>query len=129
VGADLQGKGAPGSHRGYSGLGEAGNQRLDDGRGRGRAEAAPGGIERWQSQREHEQLGGLVGGRAERQGDRDRAIRGARPAPHLRQALPQERGIIEQMKFLVGHSSIQTIERYLGSEQEIELAVNENLGL
>jgi hypothetical protein len=33
------------------------------------------------------------------------------------------------MKFLVGHSSIQTIERYLGSEQEIELAVNENLGL
>jgi hypothetical protein len=31
--------------------------------------------------------------------------------------------------FLLGHSSIQTTERYLGSEQEIEIAVNDNLGL
>jgi hypothetical protein len=29
-------------------------------------------------------------GRAVRQTDRDRAVRGARPAPHLRQALPEE---------------------------------------
>jgi hypothetical protein len=29
----------------------------------------------------------------------------------------------------LGHSSIQTTERYLGSEQEIEIAVNDNLGL
>ena len=36
---------------------------------------------------------------------------------------------IEQIKFLLGHSSIQTTERYLGSEQEIVLAVNDNLGL
>jgi len=36
---------------------------------------------------------------------------------------------IEQIKFLLGHSSIQTTERYLGSEQEIEIAVNDNLGL
>jgi integrase len=38
-------------------------------------------------------------------------------------------GNIEQIKFLLGHSSIQTTERYLGSEQEIEIAVNDNLGL
>jgi integrase len=38
-------------------------------------------------------------------------------------------GDIEQIKFLLGHSSIQTTERYLGSEQEIELAVNDNIGL
>ncbi len=38
-------------------------------------------------------------------------------------------GDIEQIKFLLGHSSIQTTERYLGSEQELEIAVNDNLGL
>jgi integrase len=38
-------------------------------------------------------------------------------------------GDLEQIKFLLGHSSIQTTERYLGSEQEIVLAVNDNLGL
>ena len=35
--------------------------------------------------------------------------------------------VVEQ--FLLGHSSIQTTERYLGSEQDIEIAVNDNLGL
>jgi hypothetical protein len=35
----------------------------------------------------------------------------------------------EQIKFLLGHSSIQTTERYLGSDQEIAVAVNYNLGL
>jgi integrase len=38
-------------------------------------------------------------------------------------------GDIEQIKFLLGHSSIQTTERYLGSEQEIVIAVNDVLGL
>jgi integrase len=38
-------------------------------------------------------------------------------------------GDLEQIKFLLGHSSIQTTERYLGSEQEIAIAVNDNLGL
>jgi integrase len=38
-------------------------------------------------------------------------------------------GNIEQIKFLLGHSFIQTTERYLGSEQEIKIAVNDNLGL
>ena len=38
-------------------------------------------------------------------------------------------GDLEQIKFLLGHSSIQSTERYLGSEQEIAIAVNDNLGL
>jgi integrase len=38
-------------------------------------------------------------------------------------------GDLEQIKFLLGHSSIQTTERYVGSEQNIEIAVNDNLGL
>ena len=38
-------------------------------------------------------------------------------------------GDLEQIKFLLGYSSIQTTERYLGSEQDIEIAVNDNLGL
>jgi integrase len=38
-------------------------------------------------------------------------------------------GGLEQIKFLLGHSSIQTTERYLGSEQEIAIAVNDCLGL
>src|SRR5271155_726393 len=38
-------------------------------------------------------------------------------------------GDLEQIKFLLGHSSIQTTERYLGSEQEITVAVNDTLGL
>ena len=37
-------------------------------------------------------------------------------------------GDLEQIKFLLGHSSIQTTERYLGSEQEIAIAVNDNIG-
>ena len=38
-------------------------------------------------------------------------------------------GDLEQIKFLLGHSSIQTTKRYLGSEQEIVVAVNDILGL
>jgi integrase len=38
-------------------------------------------------------------------------------------------GDLEQIKFLLGLSSIRTTERYLGSEQDIEIAVNDNLGL
>src|ERR1700704_2943387 len=38
-------------------------------------------------------------------------------------------GGLEQIKFLLGHSSIQTTERYLGSQQEIAVAVNDLLGL
>ena len=38
-------------------------------------------------------------------------------------------GDLEQIKFLLGHSSIQTTERYLGSEQDIAIAVNDGIGL
>jgi integrase len=38
-------------------------------------------------------------------------------------------GDLEQIKFLLGHSSIQTTERYLGTTQELQNAVNDNLGL
>jgi site-specific recombinase XerD len=37
-------------------------------------------------------------------------------------------GDLEQIRFLLGHASIQTTERYLGSEQELAAAVNDNLG-
>lgn len=38
-------------------------------------------------------------------------------------------GDLEQIKFLLGHSSIQTTERYLGSKQDIAVAVNDSIGL
>jgi integrase len=41
----------------------------------------------------------------------------------------KNRGDLEQIKFLLGHASIQTTERYLSSEQEIAVAINDNLGL
>jgi site-specific recombinase XerC len=68
---------APGAHRGDSGLGEAGNQHLDDRRGRRRRQTASRCDQRRQGQGEHERLGRLVGGRAICQRDRDRAIRGS----------------------------------------------------
>ena len=38
-------------------------------------------------------------------------------------------GDLEQIKFLLGHSSIQTTERYLGAEQENAVALTDSLGL
>jgi site-specific recombinase XerD len=38
-------------------------------------------------------------------------------------------GDLEQIQLLLGHASIQTIERYLGTEQDLSVAVNDGLGL
>jgi integrase len=38
-------------------------------------------------------------------------------------------GELEQIQFVVGHASIQTTERYLGSRQNLKEAVNDRLGL
>ena len=38
-------------------------------------------------------------------------------------------GDLEQIDFLLGHSSIEMTERYLGFEQDITVSVNHALGL
>jgi integrase len=38
-------------------------------------------------------------------------------------------GDLEQIQFLLGHASIQTTERYLGTRQNLKEAVNDRLGL
>jgi site-specific recombinase XerD len=63
-----------------------------------------------------------------------RAIGVDRLAPHdLRRTCAKlcraAGGDLEQIQFLLGHASIQTTERYLGSRQNLSQAVNDNLGL
>src|SRR6266567_7037359 len=38
-------------------------------------------------------------------------------------------GELEQIQFLLGHVSVQTIERYLGCKQRIRSAVNDHIGI
>lgn len=38
-------------------------------------------------------------------------------------------GDLKQIRFLLGHCSLQTSERYLGLEQGIAVAVNDNMRL
>jgi integrase len=43
--------------------------------------------------------------------------------------MPRLRWDLEQIQFLLGHASIQTTERYLGSRQNLKEAVNDRPGL
>ena len=38
-------------------------------------------------------------------------------------------GELEQIQLLLGHLSVQTTERYLGSKQRISAAVNDRIGI
>jgi len=65
----------------------------------------------------------------EKQARRDRAFRRPRLRRYAAKLCRKNGGDLEQVKFLLGHAPIQTTERYLGSEEEIAVAVNDNLGL
>ena len=38
-------------------------------------------------------------------------------------------GELEQIRFLLGHASVQTTERYVGSKQKLQDAVNDRFGI
>jgi integrase len=38
-------------------------------------------------------------------------------------------GAFEQTQFLLGHASVLTTQRYLGGKQELQVAVNDKLGV
>ena len=58
----------------------------------------------------------------------------ARVAPHdLRRSCARlchaAGGEMEQIRFLLGHVSVQTTEKYLGSKQRLREAVNDRIGI
>lgn len=62
------------------------------------------------------------------------AIGVAKPAPHdLRRTCVRlchaSGGELEQIQFLLGHVSVQTMEPYLGCKQRIQSAVNDRIGI
>ena len=38
-------------------------------------------------------------------------------------------GALEQIQFLLRHASVQTTERYLGEKQDLQVAVNDKVGV
>ena len=130
---DLRGKGGRVRTVAIPGLGQAGNQRLDgSGEDRGRPLAAAVLQEREADRRRAGRLGDLVGRRVVEQSANEIGIEhfGAHDLRRTCAKLCRKNGgELEQIKFLLGHSSIQTTERYLGSEQDLAVAVNDNLGL
>jgi integrase len=117
-------------HRRHPDLGQAGNQRLDD----------CGGNRRWTLLRSvsksgkvnRDTLSDWTVWSVVEQSSKQIGIEhfGAHDLRRTCAKLCRKSGgDLEQIKFLLGHSSIQTTERYLGSDQEIVVAVNDNLGL
>jgi site-specific recombinase XerD len=45
------------------------------------------------------------------------------------QELLEQRWMLEQIQFLLGHVSVQTTERYIGCKQRLRVAVNDRLGI
>jgi hypothetical protein len=52
-----------------------------------------------------------------------------RPSPHCARLCHSSGGELEQIQFLLGHASVQTTERYIGSKQKLQDAVNDRLGI
>jgi integrase len=50
-------------------------------------------------------------------------------APDLRTLCHSAGGELEQIQFLLGHRSVETTERYLGSRQRLVQAVNDHIGI
>jgi integrase/recombinase XerD len=51
------------------------------------------------------------------------------PPADLRKLCRKAGGDLEQIQLLLGHASVQTTERYLGTEQNLASAVNDAIGL
>ena len=47
----------------------------------------------------------------------------------MRASVPRAGGELEQIQFLLGHVSVQTTEKYLGSKQKLRIAVNDHIGI
>jgi len=59
-----------------------------------------------------------------------REARTARLAPHVaRDCVTWRVASLNKFRFLLGHVSVQTTERYLGCKQKLKCAVNDRLGI
>lgn len=51
------------------------------------------------------------------------------PKASSAETLPQRRGELEQIQFLLGYVLVQTTEKYLGSKRRLREAVNDKIGI